>query len=224
MLKSIVSTAVFERVQTDLINFSKKPDNNFKYVLHIKHHFSQYTALYASHDKKAEVVQKHFAYWMGHFGVPKIVQSDNGGGFRSVLEELLREQGIQIIHGWAKHPQSQGLVEQGNFVIKRKLEFWQARTKIRSWVKALLFIALAMNKQCHSALPHRILPYKLFVGRKTRWEYRIPQGRHAITNIEEVEVSSDSELENTLDDEGMYLQYIIFSLLKMLRAAIVLHS
>jgi hypothetical protein len=62
------------------------------------------------------------------------VQSDNGGEFKGILEELLHEQGIQIIHGHAKHPQSQGLVEQGNFVAKRKLEFWQARTKISTWV------------------------------------------------------------------------------------------
>jgi hypothetical protein len=140
------------------------------------------------------------------------------------LEELLREQGNQIIHGRAKHLQSQGLVEQGNFVAKRKLEFWQARTKTRSWVKALPFIALAMIKQCHSALPHRMSPYEVFFGRKTRGEYRIPQGRRALTDVEEVELSSDSELENTVDDKGMYLQYIFHPLFKMLQAANVFHS
>jgi hypothetical protein len=53
----------------------------------------------------AAVVREHFAHWMGHFGVPKIVQIDNGGEFKSVLEELLHEQGTQIIHGLAKHSQ-----------------------------------------------------------------------------------------------------------------------
>jgi transposase InsO family protein len=176
-----------------LIDFSKKPDQNCKYVLHIKDHFSKYTALYACRDKTAAAVRDHFAHWMGHFGVPKIVQSDNGGEFKIVLEDLLHEQGIQIIHGRAKHPQSQGLVEQGNFVAKRKLDFWQARTKISSWVKALPFIALAMNKQSHSALPHRMSPYEVFFGRKTRWESRVPQGRRAFSNLEEVEISGEDE-------------------------------
>jgi hypothetical protein len=100
--------------------------------------------------------------------VPKIVQSNNGGEFKRVLKDLLYEQGIQIIHRHAKHPQSQGLVEQGNLVAKRKIECWQARTKITSWVKALPFIHLAMNKQSHSALPRSMSPYEVFFGRKCR--------------------------------------------------------
>ncbi len=123
MLKHIISTAVLERVQIDLFDYSNKPDKNFKYILHIKNQFSKYTALYVCRDKTAAVVREHFAHLMGHFGVPKIVQSDNGGEFKSVLKELLHEQGIQIIHGRAKHPQSQGLLKRGNFVAKRKLEF-----------------------------------------------------------------------------------------------------
>jgi hypothetical protein len=60
--------------------------------------------------------------------VPKIVQNDNGGEFKGMLEELLYKQGKQKIRGQANHPQSQGLVEESNFVAKLKLEFWQART------------------------------------------------------------------------------------------------
>jgi hypothetical protein len=75
------------------------------------------------------------------------------GVSQRAVEDLLHEQDIQIIHGCAKHSQSQGLVEQSNLVVKRKLDFWQARTKISSWDKALPFITLVMNKQCHSALP-----------------------------------------------------------------------
>ncbi len=199
MLKPIVSTAVLERVQIDLIDYSNKPDKHFKYILHIKDHFSKYTALYACRDKTAAVVREHFAHWLGHFGVPKIVQSDNGGEFKRVLEELLHEQGIHIIHGRAKHPQSQGLVEQGNFVAKRKLEFWQARTKISSWVKALPFISLAMNKQCHSALPHRMTLYEVFFGRKSRWDSRLPQGRRALADVEEVDCSTICASENAVE-------------------------
>jgi transposase InsO family protein len=192
-LTPIVSSAVLKRVQINLIDFSNKPDQSYKYVLHIKDHFSKYTALYACRDKTAAAVRDNFAHWIGHFGLPKIVQSDNGGEFKGVLEDLLSEQGIQIIHGRAKHPQSQGLVEQGNLVAKRKLEFWQARTKISSWVRALPFIALAMNKQCHSSLPNRMSPYEVFFGRKSRWESRVPYGRRALTEVQEVELPSSED-------------------------------
>ncbi len=130
MLKSIVSTAVLERVQIDSIDFSSKHDHSFKYVLYIKNNFSKYTALYAGRDKTAAAVREHFAYWIAHFGIPKLVQSHDRGKFEGLLEELLQEQGNHIIHGCAKHSQSQGLIEQKNFVAKQKLEFWQACTTI----------------------------------------------------------------------------------------------
>jgi transposase InsO family protein len=55
---------------------------------------------------------------MGHFGVPKLVQSDNGSRFVGVLEVQLEREGIKIAHGQPKHPQSQGYVEQGNNIFK----------------------------------------------------------------------------------------------------------
>jgi hypothetical protein len=57
MLKPIISTAVLERVQIDLIDYSNKPEKNFKYILHIKDHFSKYNALYAYQDKTAAVTR-----------------------------------------------------------------------------------------------------------------------------------------------------------------------
>ncbi len=203
---------MLERIQTDLIDFSNKPDHGYKYVLHIKDHFSKYTALYSCRDKTATGVRDQFAHWLGHFGVPKVVQSDNGGEFKGVLEELLYEQGIEIVHGRPKHPQSQGLVEQGNLVAKRKLEFWQARTKISSWVRALPFIALAMNKQCHSALPNRMSPYEAFFGRKSRWEARVPQGRRAISTVEEVEVPVSDDEEESMAEEIASGELLLFLL------------
>jgi transposase InsO family protein len=198
-LKPIVSSAILEGVQVDLIDFSNKPDCHFKYVLHIKDHFNTYTALYACREKTAAVIREHFAHWLGLFRLPKVVQSDNGGEIKGMLETLLCEQGIQIVHGRAKHPQSQGLVEQSNLVAKRKLEFWQARTKISSWVRALPFKALAMNKQSHSSLPHRMSPYEAFLGRKSRWESRVPQHRRVTSIIAEVDVSSSEEFNKESD-------------------------
>jgi hypothetical protein len=96
------------------------------------------------------------------------VQSDNGGEFQGVLEELLEEEGIEIAHGRLKHPQSQGSVEQGNNVFKRKLATWRERNRTTGFVRALPFIGLAMNKQQHLAPPNRMCPYEVMFGRKPR--------------------------------------------------------
>jgi hypothetical protein len=77
-----------------LNDYLGKPDRNYWYILHIKNHFSKFTALYACREKSAAAVLNNFAHWLSLFGVPKIVQSDGGGEFKRVLEELLHEQGI----------------------------------------------------------------------------------------------------------------------------------
>jgi hypothetical protein len=47
-LKPIVSLAILERVQIDVIDFFHKADKKFKYVLHIKDYFSKFTSLNAT--------------------------------------------------------------------------------------------------------------------------------------------------------------------------------
>ncbi len=171
-------------------------------MLHIKDHFSKFTALYPLVDKSASAVKRQFEHLMGLFGVPKLVQSDNGGEFQGVLEELLEDESIEIAHGWPKHPQSQGSVEQGDNVFKRKLVTWRERNRTTDFVRALPFIALAMNKQQHSALPNRMCPYEVMFGRKPRWEHYVPLHLRQFSHIEEWSLSpSLSSGED--DSEGM---------------------
>ena len=44
------------------------------------------------------------------WGVPHIIQCDNGSEFKGVTEKLCEILNIQIIHGRPHHPQSQGKV------------------------------------------------------------------------------------------------------------------
>jgi transposase InsO family protein len=139
---------------------------------------------------------------MGHFGVPKVVQSDNGGEFHGVLEELLWKEGIEIAHGRAKHPQSQGSVEQGNGVFKKKLATWRERHNTIGWVSALPFLALAMNKQPHSALPNNMCPYEVMFGRKPRWEHRVPAHVRHMSQVEDQSVSDSDQEEVVIRSDG----------------------
>ena len=56
--------------------------------------------------------------WIGAFGAPKIVQSDNGREFKGVMRELLLYHGIKIINSRPRTPRTQGLVEQANGTVK----------------------------------------------------------------------------------------------------------
>ncbi len=45
-------------------------------------------------------------------------------------------------------------------------------------------------------------PYEVFFGRKNWWESRVPQGRRALSLVEEVEVSSDDNEDAEVEAEG----------------------
>ena len=60
-LTSIVSTSLWERIQLDLINFQHEPDEGYKWVLHIRDHFSKFSQLYALPDKSSAYVADSLA-------------------------------------------------------------------------------------------------------------------------------------------------------------------
>ena len=63
--------------------------------------------------------------WIGAFGVPTIVQADNGKEFKGVLKLLLLLHGVKIKNGRPRTPRTQGLIEQANETVKEKILAWK---------------------------------------------------------------------------------------------------
>jgi len=166
------------------------PHNGYHWILHIKDHFSKYTFLYALRDKTSAGVAACIAQWLVVVGIPRILQCDNGVEFKGVLLILLKKYGIKIINGRARHPQTQGLIEQANGVVKTKLRFWLANHDGQGWSDALSDIALAMNRQSHSSLGSK-MPYEIFFNRQPRWEDQVVVGSDV--QVDQVEDESAGE-------------------------------
>ena len=62
---------------------------------------------------------------------------------------LLRRYGIQLINRAPWSPQTQGLIEQANRVVKNKIRAWKINYGSTQWKDALCDITLAMNSQYH---------------------------------------------------------------------------
>ena len=120
-LVPIISRRAWERVQINLINMRHEPSSQFKWILHIKDHFSKYTQLFPLKSKHAKPIAEAFAIFIAAFLPPKIMQADNGKEFKGALLILLRKFGIQLINGAPRLPQTQGLVKQANGVVEAKL-------------------------------------------------------------------------------------------------------
>jgi hypothetical protein len=123
VVKPIRSSDYLSRGQVDLVNCEAYADGDFKYILNYQDHFTKFIQLRAMKSKTAAEVAWHLLAIFLTFGAPAILQSDNGKEFRaSVVEELTSMwPDLKIVHGRARHPQSQGSVERSNGEMKKLL-------------------------------------------------------------------------------------------------------
>ena len=88
-----------ERLQINLIDFRHMPDGKYKWSLHIKNHFSKYTALFHLKSKQATDIADALAVFLICFGPPEIVQMDNGKEFNGICFLLLKRFEVCIVNG-----------------------------------------------------------------------------------------------------------------------------
>ncbi|CAF1268580.1 unnamed protein product [Rotaria magnacalcarata] len=79
--KPIVSIGYLTRIQIDLIDMRCRPDGSFKWILHVKDHFTKFSWVYPLESKEAEPVAEKLLNQFYSFGPPRILQSDNGKEF-----------------------------------------------------------------------------------------------------------------------------------------------
>lgn len=161
----IVSKGVMERVQMDLIDMRSTPDGQYRWILHIKDHFSRYCMLYPMHDRNGDEVVRHFLEWIALLGPPSILQTDNGSEFvNGAIETVARQSRIQIIRAQLRRPQTQGLVERANAHVRHMVAKWCRRFGRRDWASSLPTIALACNTSVHETTGRS--PYEVVFGRR----------------------------------------------------------
>jgi hypothetical protein len=77
-LAPIISSKAWERIQIDLIDMRHESSGQFKWILHIKNHYSKYTQLYALKSKHAGPIAQCLGYFIAAFLPPKIMQMPPG--------------------------------------------------------------------------------------------------------------------------------------------------
>ena len=201
-IKVIVENVLWGRVQIDLIDMRGDPDEESKWICHLRDHFSKYSVACPMPNKSSEEVVKVVVTWIMHLGPPKILQSDNGTEFKGALTILLRQYGIQVINGRPRHPQSQGMVKKANHILKDKIAAWRSDHQSSSWVSSLPEVIAGMNGQ-RSSVTGRT-PYEIAFGQAPHGTRVSFLEREAEMVLEE-EVASDAGIVSTVvsasDDE-----------------------
>jgi hypothetical protein len=147
VIKPVRSSDYLSRFQIDLIDLQAYPDGEYKFILNVQDHFTKFVHLFPLKQKTAATVAWHLMDLFLTFGAPQILQSDNGREFRAaVVEELkLLWPDLKLVHGRARHPQSQGSVERSNGVVKGLLGTWIRENKSMQWSIGIKFVQFQYN-------------------------------------------------------------------------------
>lgn len=191
-----------------MVDLSYDPDGEYKYICHIRDHFTRFSWAKALTSKRAvEVAAYLFDIFHLLGSPPKIIQSDNGKEFTAaIIKELVcLWPSVKIINGRPRHPQSQGLVERANGILQQKLGKWKEDTGRNDWSFGLRSVVLSMNHSyCRS---HKKTPYELVFGDKphggcTLIENLFSKGIYDEENIPETVIIKDFEYSaENLDDD-----------------------
>ncbi len=93
-----------------------------------------------------------------------ILQSDNGREFFAhiIVEIVKLWQDVVIVHGHARHPQSQGSFERANQDVEEMLGNWMRDNKTKNWVIGCHFVQISKNTRDHLGVGSN--PYALQYG------------------------------------------------------------
>ena len=122
------------------------PDGEFKWIAHAVDHWSKFQFVYPLVNKTAEVAQGLQTLIFPYFGLPSIIQNNNGKEFvNAILSKVVQQWPgkVQLISGRPRHPQSQGLVEQAHHTLERMiaakvLESKQQRPTWSKWLPHII--------------------------------------------------------------------------------------
>ncbi|CAG8575690.1 497_t:CDS:2 [Cetraspora pellucida] len=207
--KTIISKKFLQWVQIDLVSFEKYLDKEYRYIAHLRDHFSQFSWTCPLCTKEASEVSAFLFSVFTVFGPPCILQSDNGHEFTAqVIYELVSLwKGVHIINGRPRHPQSQGLVENANKTLKNALSTWMEDNQQRDWSVSLLIVTYAMNIR-HSR-PTKYTPYELVFGQHPLRHFNMVKEwkQHNINMEEDLPeniVENESDIEDVDSSDDMY--------------------
>ena len=174
--KSVYGDRPWDHVAVDTIIMDPSHDGH-TILLVVECLFTRYVVLYALKSKSAEAVARKLFKLSRFYGVPRILQSDNGSEFvNQVIAQLLELLGVEHRLVTAYHPAANGAVERSNGIIKAMFKK-RLHGNIPAWPTALPMVQLDMNNQVISTT--NSTPFALMFGRPADAKSVAPESDHA---------------------------------------------
>uniref|UniRef100_A0AAQ5ZP60 Gypsy retrotransposon integrase-like protein 1 n=1 Tax=Amphiprion ocellaris TaxID=80972 RepID=A0AAQ5ZP60_AMPOC len=156
----------FEHLIIDCVGPLPKSKSGSQYLLTVMCLVTRYPAAYALRNITAKSVVKALTNFIAIFGIPKIIQSDQGSNFSSHLfAQVLEQLGVKHNQASAYHAQSQGALERFHQPLKSLLRSYCTELN-RDWEEGLPWLLLAAREVCQESTGFS--PNDLVFGHKVR--------------------------------------------------------
>jgi hypothetical protein len=142
------------RIAIDTLGPLPETEKGYKYVIVIIDAFSRFVKLYPCQDVTALSAMQAILEWIGIFGCPEELVSDNGTQFSNELIdnllELMNTRDLKI-HAYSK--EENALVERANKEVLRHLRAICYNKKMKTiWYNALPLVQRIINAQVHKSI------------------------------------------------------------------------
>jgi len=156
----------FEHLLIDCVGPLPPSKSGSRYLLTVMCQSTRYPAAYPLRSITAKSVVRALSQFISIFGVPRIIQSDQGSNFCSKLFAQVLEQ-LNIVHNFssAYHAQSQGVLERFHQTLKSMLRSLCVQMQ-GDWEEALPWMLLAAREVIQESTGFS--PNDLIFGHKVR--------------------------------------------------------
>jgi hypothetical protein len=166
---TLASYSPFDRICVDTIGPLPTDENTQnEYILVIVDAFSRFVKLQAIRDTSAEAALPALLDWVGLFGIPSEVVSDNGTQFaNSLVAEFLDTLETKDTKIQAYSKEENGIVERANKEVNRHLRTIVYNRKVKKqWSTYLALVQRIMNASVHSSIG--VSPAQIVFGNSVR--------------------------------------------------------
>uniref|UniRef100_A0A3B3I2A9 Gypsy retrotransposon integrase-like protein 1 n=1 Tax=Oryzias latipes TaxID=8090 RepID=A0A3B3I2A9_ORYLA len=165
----------FERVIVDCVGPLPKAKTGNQFILTIMCASTRFPEAVPLRRITANVITKALVKFFSVFGLPKVIQTDQGTNFKSkVFKEVLKGLNIRHVTSSSYHPESQGALERFHQTLKSMVRKHCLASRM-SWDESLPFLMFAARGAVQESLGFS--PAELVFGHQVRGPLQILQER-----------------------------------------------